>query len=234
MNGMNGNAGQRMNSNWKGLLWIVLGVIICGHVLDGWDAKEIFKDWWPLIIIVPCFSKVTRYGFQTGAGFGLVVGVLLLLSRRGLFDISIGGIFKLAIPVMLILFGAKVLLKGARFQRNTSNIPPEFGDDVKCSAFFGGADVVYPREPYFGSEVNAVFGGADLDLRNALIDEDIVIHVSAIFGGAEIRLPEDVNVRVDSTGIFGGTDNCIKRPEQPEWPIVYINSTAIFGGVEIK
>ncbi len=231
--GANGNAGMRMSNNFKGLLWVILGVIIAGNVLDWWDISIFFRGWWTLFIIIPCASKVLRHGFQSGAGFGLILGVLLLLSQWNIF--SFGGAMKLLIPIALILFGAKILLQGANFQRRTmDNVPPQFAAEAKCSAIFGGADVKYPHDPYFGSEVNAVFGGATLDLRNAMIDEDVEISVTAVFGGAELLLPPDVNVRVDSTGIFGGTDNCVKRAEQPEWPIVYVHSTAIFGGVEIK
>lgn len=230
---MNGNAGARANSNLKGMFWIILGMIIFGNVLDWWDISIFFKGWWTLFIIIPCARKVMRHGFQTGAGLGLAVGILLLLSQWDIF--SFGGFIKLIIPVALVVFGAKVLLQGARIQRSTmNNIPPEYAEEAKCSAFFGGANVVYPHDPYFGSEVNAVFGSADLDLRNAMIDEDVVINATAVFGGVEIKLPEDVNVRVDSTAIFGGTDNRVKRPEHPEWPIVYIHATSIFGGVEIK
>lgn len=229
---MSGNAEMRTNNNLKGMFWVVLGVIIFGSVLDWWDIGSLLDGWWTLFIIIPCARKVMRYGLQTPAGFGLIVGIALLLAEWDV--LRFGSVAKLAGLLVLAVFAIKVLRRNVHFQGSTSNVPPQFAEEARCSAFFGGADVVYPHDPYFGSEVNAVFGGADLDLRNAMIDEDVVINATAVFGGVTIKLPEDVNIRLDSTAIFGGNDNKIKRPEQPEWPIVYVRATSIFGGVEIK
>ena len=63
------------------------------------------------------------------------------------------------------------------------------------------------NEKVTGATATAIFGGVDLDLRNAIIDEDIVITSTAIFGGIDIFLPSNVNVKVSSLPIFGGVDD---------------------------
>lgn len=229
----------------SGIIWIIIGVIIAGNALNIWHISLFFTGWWTLFIIVPCALKVKREGFRSGAGLGLVFGLLLLASQLRIF--TFGTAVKLAIPVLLIGYGAKLILGNRQNTQRTQRISEEVGTaagqdnnsgaggkNANYTAIFSGQDIKYPRDLYFGSDINAVFGGADIDLREALIDSDIVINVTAIFGGADIKLPKDVNVHVHSTGIFGGTDNRVKRPECPEWPIVTINSTAIFGGVEIR
>ena len=60
---------------------------------------------------------------------------------------------------------------------------------------------------FYGTELNAIFGGVDCDLRGAFIEQDCVIKANAIFGGIDIYVPEGVNVKVHSTSIFGGVDN---------------------------
>lgn len=228
---MNVKTRERVTGNLLGIFWIVLGVIIAGNVLDWWHVSIFFRGWWTLFIIIPCAYNVMKKGFQSGAGFGLVVGILLFFSQRSSF--SIGWIIKLFIPVMLIIFGAKIILQGASFRRKTMNhIPDDLIEDASCSGIFQNREMQY-EDSFFGSEVNAIFGAADLDLRSAIIDEDVVINATAVFGGVTIKLPEDVNVRVTSTSILGGTDNRIKRPENPDWPTVNIRATAIFGGIDI-
>lgn len=230
---MNEKTRGQMLKNALGIFWIVLGVIIAGNILDWWHISIFFRGWWTLFIIIPCAAGVVKKGFHSGSGFGLVLGILLLLGQFRLF--SFGWMFKLIIPVLLIFFGLKIILQGTRFRGNiTHNIPDEFAEYGDCSGIFRSQETRYPEDNYFGSEVNAIFGGADLDLRHAIIDEDVTVNATAVFGGVTIMLPEDVNVRVASTAILGGTDNRINRPENPDWPTVYIHATAIFGGVEIK
>ena len=52
-----------------------------------------------------------------------------------------------------------------------------------------------------------MFGGVKCDLRNAIIESDVVINVSATFGGIEIYVPSNVKIEIKSIPIFGGVDN---------------------------
>ena len=83
------------------------------------------------------------------------------------------------------------------------------------------------------TELTAVFGGIDLDLTNAIINEDKVITVCAIFGGVDIIMPSNVNVEIRSISIFGGIDSK-KTAKIENAPTVYIDGTCIFGGASIK
>lgn len=224
---------ERMPVNLAGLVLIVVGVIIAGNVLDWWDISLFFRGWWTLFIIIPCGQSVMKRGFQSGAGFGLVVGILLFLSQQNLF--SFGWIVKLAIPVLLIYYGLKIVSQGHRVHiGHPESMSGEYRGEAGCNAIFSGKEQRVNGEEYFGSAVNAVFGGAELDLREAVIIEDVTINAAAIFGGVEIYLPKDVNVKVKASSLFGGTDNNADRPTVPEWPTVYIYTTSIFGGVEIQ
>ena len=70
------------------------------------------------------------------------------------------------------------------------------------------------------------------DISDCDITKDFVIEASAMFGGIKIRLPGNVNVKVKSSGMFGGTDNKVSNTKE-EVPTIYIESFAMFGGVEI-
>ena len=108
--------------------------------------------------------------------------------------------------------------------------------DRQKSSFtlFSGNELNYAGEIFEGGNFTAVFGGIDLDLRSTLIEKDCLIEAVAVFGGIDIILPEDVNIKIVSTDIFGGTENKAKRAHIDGAPTVYIKTTALFGGVDIK
>lgn len=85
-----------------------------------------------------------------------------------------------------------------------------------------------------GANLDAIFGSANLNLKGAIIKKDQIINANAIFGGIEIIVPDNVNIKVKSTPIFGGTSNKVKTQFNENLPTIYINSLAMFGGVEIK
>ena len=90
-------------------------------------------------------------------------------------------------------------------------------------------------EKFDGANLTSVFGGIDLDLRNAKINSDTVIDVKCVFGGADILVPDNVKVKISSSSFFGGVDNKKKnKDDQNKKYTLYIKATCVFGGVDIK
>lgn len=85
-----------------------------------------------------------------------------------------------------------------------------------------------------GTDLTAVFGGVDCDLRKAIISSDKVINATAVFGGIDIFVPDNVKVKVKSTSIFGGVTDKNSHSLKEDAHTIYINASCIFGGVEIK
>ena len=105
-------------------------------------------------------------------------------------------------------------------------------DTLKCDAVFTGQKVVV-ENPILGADVNAIFGGLELDLRNSNLKKDIVITATSIFGGIDIILPDDVNLKLNTTCILGGIDDKSKKNKDAKVTI-YLNATCVFGGIDIK
>ncbi|NCN05911.1 MAG: cell wall-active antibiotics response protein [Spirochaetales bacterium] len=81
----------------------------------------------------------------------------------------------------------------------------------------------------------AVFGGVDIDLRDAVIpSEGMTIETAAVFGGIDIFVPPTVNVVTSGFAIFGGFESHDQEAEMPGAPTIYIKGVAVFGGVEVK
>lgn len=100
---------------------------------------------------------------------------------------------------------------------------------------FGDQKIDFDDREFSGCRVDAVFGGADLDLRNAKVKDEAIVRASAVFGGIIIYVPEDVKVEVASSAIFGGTsDKRKKSANTKSSKTLYIDATCVFGGVEIR
>ena len=102
------------------------------------------------------------------------------------------------------------------------------------SAVFSGRKVTYQNETFSGANINSIFGGAELDLRNAYMNGHIDIVVTSIFGGTTIYIPDSVRVEVSGVPIFGGIDNKAPNPIGDVRAVLHINATCMFGGIEIK
>ena len=83
--------------------------------------------------------------------------------------------------------------------------------------------------------VKAVFGGVDLDLREARLEaREVTIDSKAVFGGVSIVVPPDVTVVVDGSGIFGGFGGDAEDVQPPAGaPVVRVTGKAVFGGVAV-
>ena len=85
------------------------------------------------------------------------------------------------------------------------------------------------------SFVLTLFGGSDLDLRQAEIDSDVVtIWAFALFGGVDVRVPEGVEVDAGGFALLGGVDeHGVDVPPRPGTPLVRVRSFALVGGADV-
>ena len=101
------------------------------------------------------------------------------------------------------------------------------------TAIFGGQTIHNSSDSLDGSTLFSLFGGLEVDFRNAVIDHDIIIDVTSIFGGADLRFPPTVRVVTKGIPIFGGVDNKSHVTADPNAPIVTVRCLVAFGGVDI-
>ncbi len=224
----------------KSILWGIVLVIIGG--LLGCKAAGLiefdtifFDGWWTLFIIIPCaICAITEKGHRVGNLIGLLVGVLLLLACQDIIDFSL--LWKLLVPAIIVIIGLSLIFKNAFNKQLNTEIKNLSGkiDDAEISAIFSGQNVDMKGEKFTGKKLSAVFGGLKLDLREAIIKEDAVIDASAVFGGIDILVPENVNVKVKSSALFGGVKSKREKAADEKSPTIFVNGSAMFGGIEIK
>ncbi len=217
-----------------GIVIVAIGVLLLLKSLGVIDNLNIFFDgWWTLLIIVPAFIGLLTEKDKTGDLIALAIGILLLLGARDLIDFDL--VWRLMFPIIIIIFGLSMIFKNffqAKVKDELSKINSK--DLQNYTAMFSAQNIKINDEEFKGSDMNAIFGGIDLDLRNAKFPKDTKIKMCCVFGGVDIFVPEDVNVKIVSNSFFGGVDDKRKNTNKESKHTLYIEATCIFGGVDIK
>lgn len=226
---------KRTNQILWGVVLVLAGLVLACNALGLTDINLFFDGWWTLFIIIPCGIGLLSGKEITGNLIGLGIGVALLLACRDILDFDL--LWKLLVPAIIVIFGIKLIFGSLLDRRNDEKIKQLQSENCVLrsgTAVFSGEKLNFSGETFEGADLNAVFGGVDCDLRNAIITHDCVISASAIFGGVDIFVPANVNVKVSSNSIFGGTSNKAAGRNLPDAPTLYVRSTCLFGGVDIK
>lgn len=218
-----------------GIVLIGIGLIIGGNALGITNINIFFDGWWTMFIIIPCFIGLFKDNEKTGNLIGLLIGVALLLACQDILDFNL--IWKLAFPAILVAVGISIIFKdviGGKVNDEIKKLNEKRSGENSYCATFAGQDVNFDNQKFTGADLTAVFGGIECDLRNAIIDSDVVINASSTFGEIDIYVPSNVKIKIKSTPIFGGVSNKANTKVDENSHTIYINSTTVFGGVEIK
>jgi predicted membrane protein len=219
-----------------GILVIVVGLLF---TLDnfGLVSARFLLRLWPLALVAVGLTKVfQRRGFWNGFwGWVLALaGTLLLLDK---LDILRFPVWKLA-PLVLVALGIRLVQKAGGRTFPDRTIESRTAATLDETAIFGGWDRSITTNEFLGGEINALFGGFELDLTNCRIpDDQASVTVFIAFGGGDIRVPRDWAVDVKAFAIFGGTDDRSAHPpldgDVPPKRLV-IDGFVVFGGLDIK
>ncbi|CAN5359888.1 hypothetical protein BH11ACT8_BH11ACT8_03320 [soil metagenome] len=108
----------------------------------------------------------------------------------------------------------------------------------KLLAVFGGVERKGAWEVPQELSIACVFGGAELELREATFAaREVSIAVTAVFGGASIIVGPDVHVVVEGIGILGGFSSpsgLVEGAPGPDAPRLRVSGVAVFGGVSVE
>jgi len=111
------------------------------------------------------------------------------------------------------------------------------GTGRRLVAVFGGVSRKGRWHPEPLTRILAVFGGAELDLREAeLPGREITIDAVAVFGGVSITVPPEMRVIDSGSAVMGGREisGDAAESDRPDAPVLRITGTCVFGGVEVK
>jgi Domain of unknown function (DUF1707) len=105
----------------------------------------------------------------------------------------------------------------------------------KMIAIFGGVTRSGRWRVRKNIQALTLFGGMDLDLRDAIF-ESSVVEISGFwcFGGLDIKVPEGLDVQDQTAGVCGGTDVRDVGIPAPGAPTLVIKGMTLFGGVSVR
>lgn len=221
---------KRIGSILWGLIFVIAGAGIIGDMANLWEFRLLFTGWWTLFLIVPATISMIEKGIRVSNTITLLIGVALLACSRGVLEWSV--LSSLFVPVIFVVIGLIMVMRNL-FHLGMRKIEVPSDKRKTENIVFSGKKLVI-EDDFYGMDIDAVFGGAVLDLRKAKITQNISIDALAVFGGVDVLLPANVRVVVNDTSLFGGCTNQYHSFSGDGIPTIYINATALFGGVEVR
>jgi hypothetical protein len=104
-------------------------------------------------------------------------------------------------------------------------------------AIFGGIDRRGAWNVPRRMKIVALFGGANLDLREARFPPGVIdIEVTAVMGGINIVVPPGLAVQMHGSAIMGGFADINRAPANPDpdAPLLRIHGLTMMGGVNVE
>jgi predicted membrane protein len=215
-----------------GAILIFLGLVFLLDTSGALSYLHISADFliglvWPFLLLAFGIKLLTNRSITAGIIF-VSFGMLFLLTQ--LFSWNF---FAVLWPIILIAIGLSIIFRNEETHTNMNRRNYD-KDKIREDLIFWGIDTNVDSQSFKGGEVNAIFGGGKIDLRNAKIDENgAKLVINAVFGGIELFVPKDCKVVTTGSGILGGwVDHTKKR--DTEKPVLKITGSAVFGGIDIK
>ena len=241
--------GENNGHIWTGVFLLIIGAVALAKSF-GAELPEWLFTWQMLVIAIGLFVGF-RHGFRTAGWFIPVLIGGAFLANEYFLD---GQLRKHLWPLILITIGLVFILRPKRMScrerwnaKTTGDTPNEISrvndgnysqdDFVDTTAIFGGTKKIVLSKNFKGGDIVNVFGGSEINLAQAEMNNDATLEVTTIFGGATLVVPSNWSVKSEAVTIFGGIQD--KRsisltPEAGANKVLVLKGTVIFGGIEIK
>ncbi len=223
-----------------GLIFLAIGSVLLMHYTNIFPMNfpHYLISWKTILIALGALFLATEKNKSTGIILMVIGGVFL---AKDIFSVSLWDVMQFAIPAVFLIAGILILFPG-RFIRKRSyrmNETEDARDAISEVNIFGGGSKAISTNNFKGGEITCIFGGTELNFRNAGLADGInVIDITCIFGGVTLYVPEDWTVKVESSAVFGAftdsrAESNLKLVTNPD-KVLVIKGTVIFGGGEIK
>jgi len=231
--GKSNHEASRVGLVWGAMIFLIGVAFLLDHM--GLIHIGSIFSFWPMILI--CFG-IGHLFTPSSRVWGLIliaVGLVFQLNNLGIMHMGIADLWPVAIIVagLFLMWSA---LKAPVVARGTADT----ADTLDAVAVFGSTERRISSQNFKGGRATSVFGGVELDFRDANIDGDeATLEVQCIFGGVEIRVPDAWNVHSRSIPVLGGYADKTRSSATPQdgtaakRKTLIITGSIVFGGVEI-
>ncbi|MDD3860332.1 MAG: DUF5668 domain-containing protein [Bacteroidales bacterium] len=211
--------------------------------------KSLFKyifSWQSLLIafgILLLSGGVRKHWF--GSLILITIGSLFLLDEIYTFKT---GIANMIWPAILVIIGIGVMIrifipKKTSWNMSKDSFKSGLSEEVNSedyfdvSKVFSGGNLVVKSQNFKGGSASFVFGGGEIDFRQAQLSEGTnILKLECVFGGVKMFIPETWDVSLETTGVFGGFNDerrHVNLENIDKTRKLIIKAEAVFGGGEI-
>lgn len=248
-----------------GLIILLIGGVLLLKAIGFWFPFWVIS--WPMILIAVGLVILARHNFQNGFGFllllvgsfflvkinfgipfelrpylipvGLIVfGLYLILKRNRdnkFFDESY---FKsMNNPGAKTESSADDESGYNQFTGAKNYTYTDTTDYVNAQSLFTGMQRRVVSKNFKGGKASAIFGGTEIDLTQADIQEVAMLNIEVAFGGIKLIVPPHWDLQVNMGTMFAaGVEDKRMYPNTnvDTGKVLRINGSVIFGGLEIK
>lgn len=211
-----------------GALVILIGVLLLLNTTDTVRTENILLYVPSLFVLVGVWSLLS-------SRLGNVVGPVLLIVVAGAAQLVLLGyatVDQMIVywPIFIIAVGVSILVGQYRSTVRQT-------DAAFSSAFVAFGEIAKRNNAtaFTGGDLTALFGGTELDLREARIEtKPAQVNAVAMFGGVEIIVPREWNVQFDVVPVFGGaSDDRPRREDDHDELDLIVTGFAAFGEVSV-
>lgn len=226
---------QRNGRIFGGLIVVAIGVIWLSSKMGIELPKWIYN--WELIPITIGLYIGARQSFK---GFGWLIPVFigLVFLLDDLFP-NMDSLRPFIWPSVVIFVGLVMIFKPKKdkkkWEEYTHAATNDNNDIIEATSIFGGVNKNIISKQFKGGSITCVFGGAEINLLQADIQDKVTLETVNVFGGTKILVPPHWQIQPEVTAVLGGIEE--RRPQAPELQdpnkILVLKGTCAFGGIEI-
>ncbi|NRA13070.1 MAG: hypothetical protein HRT57_14060 [Crocinitomicaceae bacterium] len=203
--------------------------------IPGWIVS------WKSILLVAGLITLYKHRFQSMSGFIMLgIGSVFMINEFKPHFID----SNLILPIVVILIGLSILGKSLNiFGMNKKNqyifddgVDQSSEDFINSTTIFGGIKKSIVSKNFLGANFETKFGGTEINLTQADIQQPVVISSSTVFGGLKIIVPSNWEVKSEISAMFGSVEDKrapISDVSRDPNKILILKGTCAFGGVEI-
>jgi len=232
--------GKEHSGRFFGFILILIGILwLLNRLHIAFIPSWVISAPFIVIVIGLLFSIKTKFR-RMGPILITLLGISWLIKR---FDLLPSEMHYLFMPIGIIILGLFILLRpnkskdcGPRRQMGGSWEETDSKDRLEVDAMFCGSKKHLLSKNFKGGEINIIFGGTELNMSQASIENEATIDISIMFGGLKIVVPNNWEVKTQMTTIAAGIEDKRGRGGLEVVPdkVLILKGTVLFGGVDIQ
>jgi predicted membrane protein len=243
---------------WVGVLFLLIGAVFMLRYIGLGIPSWVFN--WEVILIAIGLFIGMKDGFRSPTWIILVgIGSIFLLDNF-FPDLDLN---RLILPLVFIGIGLTLVFRPKRIKNqylenfgpaetnqgysNSSNMQKAGNEGfytsesvtdnvLNIASIFANVRKVILTKNFRGGDIVCIFGGAEINLNQADMQQPVFIETVNVFGGTKLYVPNNWEIKSEVVAIFGGVEDKRRFPSITVVPdrTLILKGFCMFGGLEIK